>query len=268
MGREEVNSVKMPPKAETLSKSISATITNGKKLLEDAVLLFDWDRFSTALALAVLAQEEFAKAFLLQLVADEALPWLREVQRSMTRHQCKHLLAIVMEWLPPFDGEKHMEQYRLETARHAQKMAWLQRRLDRYGRGNFLPDPDDPEPTEPDVPYPPDVGTALNIYRHEEIERLGSGYPWTETDWATGKVRKIADGSLDKKKQSAFYVAIGQTGEIGLHPGLITREEALEAIDRAKRFSDGPDIFSDEYKKLKEIVPLLFSNLEDKVWRL
>ena len=62
----------MPPKAETLSKSISATIANGKKLLEDAQSLFDWERFSTAFALAVLAQEEFAKAFLLQLVADGA----------------------------------------------------------------------------------------------------------------------------------------------------------------------------------------------------
>jgi len=210
----------MPPKAETLSQSVSATNANGKKLLEDARLLLDWDRFSTALALAVLAQEEFAKAFLLQLVADDALPWLPEVQRSMARHQCKHLLAIVMEWLPPYDWEKVLEQYRMDKARHERKMAWLQRSIDRYRRGNILPDPDDPEPMEPDVYFPPDVATALNIYRHEEIERLRSGKPWTDTDWAGGKARKIADGSLDRKKQSAFYVAISKTGEIGLHPDL------------------------------------------------
>ena len=77
----------MPLKDETLSKSISVTIANGNKLLDDAKLLFDFDRYPTALALSVLAQEEFAKAFLLRLVLDEALPWLPEVQRSMARHQ-------------------------------------------------------------------------------------------------------------------------------------------------------------------------------------
>ena len=100
----------MPSKAEIFSRSISACIENGKKLLKDANLLFDWDRFSTAFALSVLAQEEFAKAFLLQLVVDDALPWLPEVQRSIARHQCKHLLAIVMEWLPPFDWDHVSEQ--------------------------------------------------------------------------------------------------------------------------------------------------------------
>src|SRR5258708_8380400 len=105
----------MPPKTEILSKSISASSANGKKLLEDAKFLFDCDRLSTALALSVLAQEEFAKAFLLQLVVDEALPWLPEVRRSMARHQCKHLLAIVMEWLPPYDDDEIMKQYRRQT---------------------------------------------------------------------------------------------------------------------------------------------------------
>jgi AbiV family abortive infection protein len=254
----------MPPKAETLSESISATMGNGKKLLEDAKYLFDWDRFSTALALAVLAQEEFAKAFLLQLVADDAMPWLPEVQRSMARHQCKHLLAIVMEWLPPFDFEDSLEQHKRNTVRHEEKMAWLQRRVARYKQGNILPDPDDPEPIEPDISFPLDVATALNIYRHEEIERLRSGSAWRDAEWATGKARKIADGSLDRKKQSALYVDITKTGEIGLHPGLITRGEASEAIERAERLVEGPAIFSDEYKKLKEILPVIFSTLKDK----
>jgi len=88
---------------------------------------------------------------------------------------------------------------------------------------NFAPDPDDPEPEEEGFTFPPDVATALNIYRHEEIERMRSGNPWTDEDWATGKARKIADGSLDRKKQSGFYVNISRTGQAGLHPGLITR---------------------------------------------
>jgi len=253
----------MSSKAETFSRSISACTKNGEKLLEDAKCLFGFDRFSTALALAVLAQEEFAKAFLLQLVVDDALPWLPEVRRSMVRHQCKHLLAIVMEWLPPFDLDRLSEQQRRDTERHEQKMAWYQRSLERYKQGNLLPDPDDPEPIEPDFVFPPDVATALNIYRHEEIERLRSGNPWKDADWATGKARKIADGSLDRKKQSAFYVDITKTGEIGLHPGLITRDEAAEAIDLAKHFSEGLITYSHEYRKLKEILPVIFASLKD-----
>src|ERR1700685_3310291 len=93
----------MQPRTEVLAKSISATAQNGKKLLDDAKLLFDWDRFSTALALAVLAQEEFAKVFILRLVSDNALPWIPEIRSSITRHQCKYLLALVMEWLPVLD---------------------------------------------------------------------------------------------------------------------------------------------------------------------
>jgi AbiV family abortive infection protein len=62
------------PKRQTLAGSIEAAIQNGNRLLQDAKLLFDWDRFSTAFALSILAQEEFAKAFLLRLVMDDALP--------------------------------------------------------------------------------------------------------------------------------------------------------------------------------------------------
>lgn len=146
---------KMPPKSEALARSIAATIENGKKLLSDAEFLFDFDRYSTAFALSVLAQEEFAKAFLLQLVADSALPWVPEVRRSMTRHECKHLLGIVLEWLPPFDLEDLIERHKRDTARHEQRMAWLQRSIERYKQGNVLADPKDPEPTEPEISFPP-----------------------------------------------------------------------------------------------------------------
>jgi AbiV family abortive infection protein len=167
----------MHSRVETFSRSISACIDNGKKLLDDAKLLFDFDRFSTAFAVSVLAQEEFAKAFLLRLVVDDALPWLPEVQQSMARHQCKHLLAIVMEWLPPFDWDKIKEHDERNRKRHERKMAWLQRRGEGYRQGNLSPDPNDPEPVEEDSGFPPDVATALNIYRHEETERFRFGSP-------------------------------------------------------------------------------------------
>lgn len=244
--------------SETLSKTISACTSNGKNLLDDAKLLLDWDRFSTSFALSILAQEEFSKAFLLNLVADEAIPWIHEVRRSMARHQCKQLLTIVMEWVDTWDFDKYIKQHEVNRARHEKKMEWFQRRVDGDKRGSYIPDPDDPEPIEPDVIFPSEVANALNIYRHEEIERFHSGNPWRDTDWSNGKARKIADGSLERKKQSGFYVNITKTGEIGLHPGLITREDASNEIKRAEHLSEGPAIYSDEYRKLKEILPSLF----------
>lgn len=248
-------------KAEHLDRSIDVTTDNGKKLLDDAKLLFDWDRFGTSLALAVLAQEEFAKAFLLRLVADGALPWIPEVQRSMARHQCKHLLAIVMEWLGPFDVAELVAQSKRDTQRHEQKMAWLKRRIARYEDGNVADDPNDPEPVEPDISLPEDVAAALNIYRHEEIERMTSGYARRDSKWSKGKARDIADGALDRVKQTAIYVDISKTGEVGRHPALITREQAAQAIDAATRLSEGASMFSDEYRALKEVLPAIFRNL-------
>lgn len=197
-------------------------------------MLFEWKRFSTALALAVLAQEEFAKAFILHLVMEGALPWTKEVRQSISKHQCKHLLAIVMEWLPSFDD-------------------WVQTSLEELSVS----------PTEEEAEFylPDDVSDALNIYRHEEIERIRSGFSWKEEEWATGNARKIADGKLDRKKQSALYVDITKTGEVGLNPDLITSERAAEAIQRAERLSDSPLAPSAEYRQLKAIMTAIFENL-------
>ena len=59
----------------------------------------DWDRFGTAFALAILAEEEFSKAFLLYLVQDGAIPWTAEVRRAIRNHECKHLLTLLMDHL-------------------------------------------------------------------------------------------------------------------------------------------------------------------------
>ena len=253
----------MQPKAEAVARSISACVANGNSLLGDAKHLFDWDRFSTALALAVLAQEEFAKVFILRLVSDNALPWIPEIRSSITRHQCKYLLALVMEWLPVLDLS--YEKMMRDRQRHDLMMAWYERSIARYKRGILAPDPDDLKPSEPEVSFPPEVADALNIYRHEEIERLRkSGYPQRDEYWAAGVARKIADGMVDRKKQSALYVAITRTGDVGLHPGLVTEEEAAEAITRAERLSAEPEIFCNEYNKLKEVLPLLFASLRDE----
>lgn len=252
----------MKPNDKVLRTSIDITVSNGKQLLSDAKFLFDFDRYPTAFSLAVLAQEEFAKAFLLQLVEDDALPWIPEVQRTMTRHQCKHLLAIVMEWLPAFDWETHFEKNKVREERHRQKMEWFQRRLDRSKRGDHSLHPEDLEPLDPEVPFPRDVADALNIFRHEEVERFRQfGGPWKDPEWAQGNARRVADGFLDRKKQSAFYVDISKTGQVGLHPGLITRDETFTEMQRAERLSELPEKLSDEYRTLRHFMPEVFANL-------
>src|SRR5262245_59417916 len=170
----------------------------------------------------------------------------------MARHQCKHLLGIVMEWLGPFDATELLAQSRRNTEFHERKMAWLNRSIQRYRSGDLAPDQDDPEPLAPEVFLPDDVATALNIYRYEEIERLKSGQAWKEADWSTGKARAVADGALDRIKQAALYVDISKTGEVGRYPGDITRAQAEEAIQAARKLAEGAAIASDEYQALRE----------------
>ena len=118
--------------------------------------------------------------------------------------------------MPTFDGE-------LETARavhHGGDLVFIA--VPERVCGELLISPEsairhtqDPEPVEEDFTFPADVAAALNIYRHEEMERLRSGAPWVDADWATGKARRIADGSLDRKKQSGFYVACAFLSVLG-----------------------------------------------------
>ena len=64
---------------------------------------------------------------------------------------------------------------------------------------------------------PPDVATAMNIYRHELIERIGKRHPERYTDWK-GRARKLADGQRDRRKQAALYVRVGDDGSLSSEP--------------------------------------------------
>ncbi len=155
-----------------LQQSIQACIKSGKRLLEDAEWLTH--RESTGVALAMLAQEEFAKAFVLALVRDGILPWTEEVQRSLRAHECKHLVMIIMEWLLVVN-ELRSSQSSDEVLRRDESLH-----------------------------LPPDVAIAMNIYRHEMIERIGGRNPEHYAEWG-GAARKVAKGKRDRKKQAALY---------------------------------------------------------------
>lgn len=81
------------PRTDDIQASIDACIANGDRLLDDALLLEFQEPASTRLMVSILAQEEFAKAFLLFLVKQEIIPWDSDLLRVMKIHSCKHLVV-------------------------------------------------------------------------------------------------------------------------------------------------------------------------------
>ncbi len=225
---------------DKLQRSILACLKNGKRLIEDA----EWstNQASTGLALALLAQEECAKAFVLELVRDDILPWTEEVHRSLSVHKCKNLVIMIMEWLSTVNelrlSEILAQTTRSENAQH----------------------------------LPTDVATAMNIYRHEMIERIGRRSPKRYSDWH-GTARNVAEGHRDRKKQKALYVGIRKDGDVASQPPM-SLEAFEEELTRAKKlieFADEVDrrcLFARrEYELFANIFRAIFkelgSDLED-----
>ncbi len=90
-----------PPRKEDVQASIDACLVNAERLMDDALQLEFQERGGTRLAICMLAQEEYAKAFLLYMVREELVPWDSDLLRVMRSHVCKHLVAIVMEYIAP-----------------------------------------------------------------------------------------------------------------------------------------------------------------------
>lgn len=89
------------PNSKRLNASLDACVQNGIRLLEDA----DWIRHltppATAMMLAMIAQEEFAKAFVLSLVRKDIIPWSPLLLRAMNDHACKQLVGVIIEYADP-----------------------------------------------------------------------------------------------------------------------------------------------------------------------
>lgn len=251
------------PRTTDLSNSIDACVKNARGLIEDAEILWNMDRFPRALALAILAQEEAAKAFLLQLVKDDALPWCQAVLRSLANHESKHLAALVLEWTTPADLEGWLHNISKFWTRHEAFLAWSKRCDSREACGLPGYDSTDPVPEAPTCEVPDGIADALNIYRHEKIELLSGSGPYRDEEWANGKSRRIADGLIDKKKQATFYVALGKTGQVISTPDSCTSVDALRQIQQANRLIEQWPIISDEYSALRRFLPLLFDGVAD-----
>src|SRR5690606_33518710 len=185
--------------------SAIAAVRNGTRLTEDAEFLLDLERFGSAYALSILAQEEFAKAFLLSCVASGALPWSERVRHALRDHVCKNLTTMVLDFLCP-DLDEFLRRYRADSTT------------------------DDP------WKLPPPVVDAVHVLVHERFPRARR-LDWLSPDDAPldRKTIEIAGGSLDRRKQDAIYVDIDRNGQVHSSPENVSRKHALEELERAQR---------------------------------
>ncbi len=190
--------------SKNFQESIDACIRSGKRFLEDAEWLTN--RESTGVGLAMLAQEEFAKAFVLALVRDGILPWTDEARNSLRVHECKHLVTLLMEWLHAVNELRFAE----------------------CSQGQLC----DSQP----VRLRPDVAIAMNIYRHEMIERIAGRTPEQYREWG-GPARRVAKGKRDRKKQAALYVDIADDGRVASEPAASGKEFGTE-FGRAEKLME------------------------------
>lgn len=190
------------PRTEDVQASIVACLANADQLMEDAQALEFREPAGTRLAICMLAQEEYAKAFILYMVREGLLPWDTDLLRVIRIHACKHLVAIVMEYIDP----------QWETLEELQGI--LNAEYDLDGR------------------FPARVSSALNILYHEKIRR---GEFLDDEDYERD-VAGIARGERDKFKQSALYVDVDKSGRVRSSPLDIKLDESQAEYDRAQRY--------------------------------
>ena len=197
------------------TEAISACVANADRILDDAKYLEELERFPSARALGILAQEEFAKAYLLKFVDEGAIPMCDEVLRACRDHTCKHLIGLVMAHLFTPSEEWSSRDKQVRESR-------------------------------PDLVLPAHVADALNIFCHEKLLRWHwPNRGWFEEPSYDQKAKKIAGGSLDRVKQNAFYVGVGRDGVTSTPR--CTPPEAREAIETAEMLRDvahGADVFA------------------------
>lgn len=218
--------------------SIQECIKNGQRLLDDAQWCEHLNPAATPYALTLIAEEEFAKAFLIVLVDKGIIPWNRFIWRATRDHRCKQLIMIIMDHLNP-EFEELLARY------------------------STLP-----EYRQQGRTMPAHIADTLNIFRFEKIGKMESGgWAWEEDPEYDPKVKKISEGSVDREKQRQFYTEIGKDGSFVAFPRA-TQEKYLEERERAERLlslingmveEDRTDYY--EYDEIINGFRLLFENL-------
>nr|WP_255777291.1 AbiV family abortive infection protein [Halomonas desiderata] len=93
-----------------MERAAHATYENGCALRDDALVLYEASRFARATALAVLAEEEFSKAFMLIICVGQDR-WDSNIYKALTKHGDKQGISAAMreyaEWF--VDNYKRVE---------------------------------------------------------------------------------------------------------------------------------------------------------------
>ncbi len=191
--------------ASNLRSSIKVVLENATRLFDDANFLEEYGRFPVAYSLCILAQEEYGKAFLLYLAEKQSVPWTAGLQKAMRNHQCKQLVALLMEYLQ---------------------------------RKDFLELLNDPDRFRGVSTLPDHVIDAIHIVVHEHI-REGDRDAWLDDDQKVHPAaNRIARGILDREKQNGFYVQVGWNGAVRKAPTMITAARCREELARTRRVAE------------------------------
>jgi AbiV family abortive infection protein len=212
--------------------AISACVANGKRLLEDAEWLRDSDCNPTTLALTILAEEEFAKAFFLYLLQDGVIPSTPEVWRTLRDHHCKHLLTIMMEYL--HEGDDLIPRFDAQY--------------------------------DPERILPRDVASAVNLLRFEKIRKWESPHSDVlEPEHYDRRIKKLPV-KIDQTKQSAIYVDVSREGRVVSTPTSVTAEQiksehekCSHLLDLARQIEAGYVLLHRDFERLKDAFNVVFT---------
>ncbi len=219
-------------------KSIQACIDNGMRLLDDA----QWLEFQkpplTVYALTIIAQEEFAKAFLLYLVKAKVIPWSPRIWQAARDHKCKQLICLVLDYMCP-DTDVFIQRYSSENV----------------GK---------------EFDYPDKVVDAIHILRYEKIGRWESStWFWAEDPKWDSDAQSVATGSRDRLKQSSLYVDLKKDGSVSNYDrdkicqDVTVEYELARRIERfMERLMEKETPNSIEYKNVINTFRLLFTESE------
>lgn len=218
-------------------KAAEACLANGDRLLHDADwVLCEEHPAATSLSLAMIAQEEFAKGFLLLLVDRGVIRWTSLLHRATRDHTCKQLVGLVLTHLAPdWDEERKRDQEWLaELGEHRRLMDEHEGSSDKDERERIWKRIE--EISGKWNSLPPAVADAIFILRHEKIGRWESStWFWEDEPNYDPLAKGLADGKVDRRKQDALYVRLGRRGQVATTPSQVKHEEAKAAIECAER---------------------------------
>lgn len=182
------------PSSEVIVEAIQACVANGYRLCDDSYALEFREPPSLQLYILLIAQEEFAKAFILLLVRDGIIPFSRPLLRAMKDHACKQLVGLIMDYVI-------MSWDTIEEVRELISAD--------VALGDRLPDA---------------VESAVMLLRFEKVGKWEShSWEWEDPPQYEREAKKIAEGGGDRRKQDALYVRIGADGRV-CQPPTITQE--------------------------------------------